>query len=206
MEGSRRRVIKVGLGGAAILGMGGIGLSLRPTILREPATALKALDEKAFSILAAICDRIIPHGPRFPTARDVQLAEKVDTLLASLHPGDVSDIRDGLMLIENALAGLLFDGRWSSFTASPPEVQDVALNNLRTSMIPIRRTIYRAIYGMVSGAYWSSPETYDVAGYGGPPEFGSGLATKPSRPPVERRQIEPPGPLDKELPIEGNQP
>jgi hypothetical protein len=110
------------------------------------------------------------------------------------------------MLVENALAGLLFDGRWSSFTGSSPEVQDAALNNLRTSVIPIRRSIYRAIYGMVSGAYWSSPETYAAAGYGGPPEFGSGQATKPSRPPIERRAVEPQGPLQKETPTQGEQP
>ena len=120
----------------------------------------------------------------------------MDKLLSGLHPADVSDFKKGLLLIENALAGLLFDGRWSSFTASSPSLQDQTLDNFRTSKLETRRSVYRAIYVMVSACYWSCPETYAIAGYDGPPEFGSGLATKPSRPPIKRRGIEPPGPLD----------
>lgn len=196
MQASRRGIIKVGLAGSALLGLGSVGLALRPSVLSKSAGPLLALDEQTFSILAAIADRIIPHGDKFPRPREVKVAEKVDALLRGLHPGDVSDFKKGLLLIENALAGLLLDGRWSTFTDSTPEAQDKTLDDFRTSQLEVRRSIYRAIYGMVSACYWASPKTYAIAGYDGPPEFGSGLATKPSRPPIKRRGIEPRGPLE----------
>jgi hypothetical protein len=196
MEVSRRRIIKLGLAGSTLLGMGGIGLFLRPTVFSKASRPLLALNEKTFSILAATAERIIPRGKKFPRPGDIQVAEKIDDLLAVLHPADVMDFNNGLMLMENALAGFVFDGRWSSFTGGSEEVQDKVLDDFRTSRLETRRAIYRAIYGMVSAAYWASPETYAAAGYDGPPEFGSGLATKPSRPPIKRRGIEPPGPLE----------
>ena len=195
MEVSRRRLIQAGLGGTALLGLGGIGFALQSSLLRLPAEPLKALDIQSFSILAAIVDRITPRGELFPKPADLGVAEKVDALLATLHPGDVRDFKNGLMLIENPIAGFLLDGRLKTFTASSPEAQDRALQSVRTSRIPVRRSIYRAIYGLVSGAYWSSPETYRACGYGGPPEFGSGMINEPSRAPISRRPSEPVGPL-----------
>lgn len=198
VEVSRRRLIQMGIGGMALLGLGGVGLSLRPTVNRIPKRPLQVLDPRAYSVLAAITQRLIPKGDLFPLPHEVEVAEKVDTLLASLHPADAADFVKGLLLVENALVGFLLDGRTQSFTASSPDRQDRALENLRTSRLPIRRSVYRAIYGMVCGAYWSSPKTYAACGYGGPPEFGSGLANKPSRPPITRRPMEPVSPYSSE--------
>ncbi len=200
MDVSRRNLLKLGVGGAALLSVGGVGLALRPTVLATPEQPLRALDAQTYSILAAMAERIVPQQEGFPKASAVGVADKLDTLLWAMHPADVRELRQGLLLVENALAGLLLDGRWSSFTGSPPEVQDRALESLRTSRIPLRRSLYRAIYGLVSGAYWSEPALYALAGYGGPPEFGAGQSNKPSRPPVARRSMEPPGPLGRTTP------
>ncbi|MED5464179.1 MAG: gluconate 2-dehydrogenase subunit 3 family protein [Myxococcota bacterium] len=206
MDVSRRNLLKLGLGGAALLSVGGVGLALRPTVLVQPRSGLRALDQQTYSILAAMAERIVPQQEGFPRASDVGVADKLDTLLWAMHPADVRELRQGLLLVENALAGLVLDGRWSSFTGSPPEVQDQALEALRTSWIPLRRSLYRAIYGLVSGTYWSQPGLYALAGYGGPPEFGAGQSKIPSRPPVERRSMEPPGPLERTTPSQEEMP
>ena len=198
MQLSRRGIIKTGLAGSVVLGLGGTGLFLRETVLVAPKTPLAALDKRSFSILVAVADRIIPQGKKFPKPRELGIAEKVDRLLSGLHPGDVTDFKNGLFLIENGLTGFLLDGRVTAFSNSPPAVQDQTLENFRTSKLQVRRSIYKAVYGMISACYWSCPETYAVTGYDGPPEFGSGLATGPSRPPIKRRGIEPKGPLEKE--------
>ena len=157
MDVSRRNLLKLGFGGAALLSVGGVGLALRPTSLLKPGQPLLALDEQTWSILAAMAERIVPPQEGFPRASAVGVAQKVDTLLSAMHPADVRELRQGLLLVENALAGLLLDGRWSSFTGSSPEVQDRALESLRTSRISVRRSLYRAIYGLVSAAYWWMP-------------------------------------------------
>ena len=195
MQVSRRGLIKTGLFGTVALGLGGVGLGLHPTVNRAPRQPLGALDPRSFSVLAAAAERIVPSGEGFPPASEVGVAEKVDALLRALHPGDVADFKNGLFLLENAVAGLLLEGRWGTFTGSSGEAQDRTLEGVRTSRIPLRRSIYRAVYGLVCGAYWSSPRLYEQAGYGGPPDFGSGTATLPSRPPIVRRGMEPPGPL-----------
>ena len=196
MKVSRRELIKTGFIGAAALGLGGVGLGLAPTAMTTPRVPLRALSDRSFSILVAVAQRIVPTSKGFPSAKEIGVAEKVDSVLGALHPADVADFENGLFLMENALAGLLFEGRWGTFTGNSPEVQDRILEDFRTSRLSLRRTIYRAVYGLVSGAYWSSPRLYEQAGYGGPPDFGSGRAAVPSRPPIKRRPGEPPGPLD----------
>ena len=198
MQLSRRGIIKTGFAGSVVLGLGGTGLFLRETVLVASKTPLAALDKRSFSILVAVADRIIPQGEKFPKPRDLGIAEKVDRLLSGLHPGDVTDFKNGLFLIENGLTGFLLDGRMTAFSNSPPAVQDQTLEHFRTSKLQVRRSIYKAVYGMVSACYWSCPETYAATGYGGPPEFGSGFGTGPSRPPIKRRGIEPKGPLKKD--------
>ncbi|MEE2903441.1 MAG: gluconate 2-dehydrogenase subunit 3 family protein [Myxococcota bacterium] len=195
---TRRGIIKTGFAGSIVLGLGGTGLFLRETILVSPKSPLLALNEHSFSILVAVADRIIPQGEKFPAPRKLGIAEKVDRLLSGLHPGDVTDFKNGLFLIENGLTGFLLDGRTTAFTSSAPEVQDHTLESFRTSRLQVRRSIYKAVYGMVSACYWSCPETYAATGYEGPPEFGSGFAAGPSRPPIKRRGIEPKGPLEKD--------
>lgn len=170
---SRRTVLRYGLGGALLLGAGGLGLSLQRTQLREPAWPLLALDERSFSILAAISERMTPHGDGLPSARSLHVAESIDGLLAAAEPGVADEVKQVLGLIENGVAGLLFDGRPRPFTQLSPEDQDRALAAWRQSSLSIRRTAYKALHGLCMAAYYAKPETYAAVGYPGPPDFGN---------------------------------
>lgn len=169
----RRTVLKYGVGGAVVLAAGGVGLGLRGTVLRPPARPLQCLDGVEFSILAALADRICPPGDGFFSATELEVAEKVDRLLASVHPGVQGEIRQLLRLFENALAGFVFDRRFSTFTASPPELQDATLEAWRTSRLDVRRTGFKALQGLVAGAYYGSSEVHRSLGYAGPPNYGN---------------------------------
>ena len=173
MKLDRRTVLKYGLGGAAVLAAGGVGLGLRATALRTPRRPLQALTEREYSVLAAFADRVCPAGSGFLSATDVEVAEKVDALLATVHPGVRAEIGQALLLFENALAGFLFDRRFQTFTAAPPEVQDQAMEAWRTSKVSVRRTVFKALQGLVAGAYYGSKETYASVGYAGPPNYGN---------------------------------
>ena len=124
-----------------------------------------------FSILVAVADRIAPAGGGFPSAEELQVAEKIDGLLARMDPAVGGEIKQVLLLLENALAGLVFDGRTKPFTRMMPEAQDDALRSWQNSRLDVRRTAYTALHGLCAAAYYASPEIYPLVGYPGPPDF-----------------------------------
>jgi hypothetical protein len=155
-----------------LLALGGVGLALRPGAdIALPGMVLQVLTPRQYIILAAVADRLCPGGPGRPSASDVGVASKVDALMALLHEGDAAELCQGLMLIENALVGLLLDGRPTPFTLLGPTEQDAVLHTFRTSRIPIRRTIYKALRGLVAASYWGDPLLYASSGYPGPPDY-----------------------------------
>jgi hypothetical protein len=159
---------KYGLGGALLLGAGGLSLGLRGTSLRKPTHPLSVLDQKEYSILAALADRIGPANPPYPLASDLNVAERIDTLLKRLHPADVDELKQAISLLENAFFAFLFDGRIQTFTQSPPEVQDDILRQWRSSKLAVRRTVYKALHKLCTATYWSTPEAYEHSGYPSP--------------------------------------
>lgn len=171
---TRRSVLRFGLGGAALLAVGGVGLGLRSTVTRAPRRPLKTLDERQFSVLAAVADRVMPgDGDELPSAWALEVPEKVDGVLATVHPADAAEMGQLLLLLESALAGFVLDGRPRTFTASSPEQQDAALGDWRASRIGVRRTGFRALQKTILAAYYGSPETWEAVGYPGPPDFGN---------------------------------
>ncbi|MCB9664599.1 MAG: gluconate 2-dehydrogenase subunit 3 family protein [Alphaproteobacteria bacterium] len=170
----RRAFLGLGLLGGAALALGGVGLALQPGVARAPATPLQALSPRAFSVLAAVADRVCPGGEGAPGAAEVGVAEKVDALLATSPPTFRTDIEQALLLLENALPGLLLDGRARPFTACDAATQDATLEAWQTSSLGLRRQVYKGVRGLVVAAYFGSPETYrSASGYPGPPDFSS---------------------------------
>jgi hypothetical protein len=168
----RRTLLKLGLGGGVLLALGGVGLYLRETVRRQPASKLEVLDEREFSVLWAVAERMCPGGEGFPRASEVHVAEKVDAFLANSHPGVQADVKKVLGLLESALAGSLLDGRTRPFTQLDPTEQDATLDGWRRSRIAVRRTAFQALHGLCMGSYYASPETYAAVGYPGPPDYG----------------------------------
>ncbi len=179
MPPSRRSLLKLGLGGAALLAAGGLGLGLWPGPVRPTPSGLAVLDPRSYSVLAAVADRICPGGEGLPAASDLDVAALVDSHLARLHPADAAELLQGLVLLENALAGLIFDGRPKPFTACSPEVQDAVLLAWQGSRVTVRRVVFQALRGLIAAAYWGHPDLYAAVGYPGPPDY-SGFGLPPA--------------------------
>lgn len=167
----RRAFLKGGLAIAALGATAGALLELQPTVWRAPRQALKVLDERMFSVLAALADRICPATDGLPSAWELRVPEKVDAWLDTLHEASVSEAILALRLLESGLLGLLLDGRPRAFTACPAEVQDRVLRAWRDSALLERRVAYRALAGLVSSTYWGEQATWRHVGYPGPPAF-----------------------------------
>ncbi len=173
MTPTRRGLLKLGLLGSALLGVGGVGLALQPTHARAPRVALRALDERTFSILAAVADAVCPGADGLLGAWELQVPERVDAHLDRLHPADVAELKQALLLLENGLAGLVLDGRPRAFSACDLETRSRVLARWKQSRIGVRRQAYRALVSLVSASYWTQPATFAFVGYPGPPRVGA---------------------------------
>jgi hypothetical protein len=168
---SRRTILKYGLGGAGILALGGIGLSLRPTRSVEPQTLLRVFSPQEYSILAAVADTILSGTDGYPSARDVQIAERIDEALVACHPGLQKEFKQILGLLESAVAGFVLGGRTSTFTALSPEDRWAVLDSWRRARIRVFRTAFKAIHGLVTASYYSAPQVHARVGYPGVPPW-----------------------------------
>jgi len=175
MDSSRRTLLKVGAAGAALLALGGIGLTLQPTHEVAPQEPLRAFDPRAFSILAAVAETICPGGDDLPTAHEAEVAEKIDALFYQLSPAATVELSQLLRLLENALAGLFLDLRPRPFTACSPATRARVLEAWRTSRLATRRAGFKALCGLCNAAYWGTPATWGHTGYPGPSDFSDQL-------------------------------
>jgi len=176
---TRRTFLQVTALGAVALALGGVGLGLRGTVYRAPSRPLRALSPRAFSVMAAVADRMLAYAdPTLPDAAALQVAEGVDAHLAGLHPAAAAEVEQALMLLENAAAGLVLEGRITPFTSCDPASQDAILQGWAQARLPLFRTAYRAMHGLCTGVYWSSPQVYGAAGYPGPPDLSGVLGQR----------------------------
>lgn len=165
---NRRTFVQRGLFGGALLFFGGSGaLALYPTRhLASPTKWLHALDDRGFQVMVAIAARVVAR----PDADPVAIAEAVDESLARTPPEAQADIGSLLGLFENALPGMLLDGRVVPFTRLDGPAQDRVLESWRDSRIVLRRAGYHALRRLCLAAYYSDERSWPAIHYGGPPD------------------------------------
>jgi hypothetical protein len=173
----RRSFLKYGLAGAALLAVGGsTWLATRRTVpapgLAGPFTVL-SLEEA--TVFLELSERLLPPRPGFPSPLDVDLPRRIDSLVALMPEEAQAEVRQLVRLFENALAGLLLDGQWRTFTASTPEQQDARIRSWQLSRYRVRRTGYKALKKIVCASYYGARETWAALGYPGPPSVGPPL-------------------------------
>ena len=164
-------MLKYGLGGASLLALGGVGLALRPSILKTPGRTLQALSPKEYSTLAAAAEVILPGGNGFPTASELQIAETVDQTLAPCHPGIVAEFKQLLALLENAVTGAVLEGRFSTFTAATSSQRAEALEGWRNSDSKLLKGAFKALHGLCTASYYNQSSVQTQVGYPGVPEW-----------------------------------
>jgi hypothetical protein len=162
---SRRRFLRTGLLGGALLALGGVGLAFYPSKEVGVAKApLEVLDARAFQVLIAVAGRVVTAKGRDPVA----IAHGVDHSLSYALPETQEAIGKLLGLFENALPGLLLDGRVQPFTRLSAGSQDAVLESWRTSRIELRRSGYQALRKLVLAAYYMEESSWGPLAYDPP--------------------------------------
>lgn len=167
---TRRGFLKKGLLGGALLALGGGAFlfTRKSVAVDPPADGLLALTEREFAVITALSWRLVPKRDGFPSVGDVQVARACDRILALVDPSALTEMKQLLMLLENALPNFLFGRRASTFSTMSTDDQDAVLREWQSSRITVRRTGYTALRGLVMAGYFQSDTTWAGAGYGGP--------------------------------------
>ena len=162
MATSRRTFLRTGLIGGGLLALGGGGLAFYPSKVVGVATApLLVLQPRAFQVLVAVASRIVTASGSDP----VVIAHGVDRALSYALPESQEAINKLLGLFENALTGLIFDGRVKPFTRLSPESQDAVLESWRRSRVELRRTGYQALRKLTLAAYYMEESSWGAVAY-----------------------------------------
>lgn len=168
---SRRSFLKKGLFGGLLLALGGGGwLATRKSADASVPEGLKALDAQQYAVMATLIARFAPSGGTFPTPEKANAGLAADRIISMLEEETQAELKQLLMLFENALPNFLFGFRTTPFTQLTIDEQEVVLTEWRDSSLTLRRTGYRALRGVAVAAYYQSPETWPAIGYAGPPK------------------------------------
>lgn len=166
---SRRRWIRVGLGGSILLGLGG-GLAWSQSgysVPREVAARLVALSPKEYRIVEAIAARILRRDEDdLPTAEEVDAALAIDGLVARLDPANRTDLLRLLQLVEHGLP--IAGGHASRFTRLAGSARDDVLRAMESSSVELLRGGFAALKSLCVMSYFSHPLSWGAIGYDGP--------------------------------------
>jgi hypothetical protein len=170
-KSSRRKLLKRGLFGGALLAIGGSGfLASRSTVNVDlPPEGLKVLSPREFAVLWTVAERLIPPKAGFPSVSDLRVAFQCDRVLVHADETAQKELKQLLLLMENGLTNAVFGRRFNAFTRLSSEAQEAVLHEWMTSRIALRRTGYWALRALVMAAYYGNPAIWPVAGYAGPP-------------------------------------
>ncbi|MCP4873626.1 MAG: hypothetical protein GY898_33485 [Proteobacteria bacterium] len=167
----RRTLLKYGLFGTAVLTVGGIGLTLRPTAMVTPRSPLKVLTEQEYSIFVAFADAVLTGEEGWPDHRALGIVEEIDAGLEPMHPGIIGEVKALLGVLESALAGVVLDARVSTFSACSLEKRCAIVESWRTARTEVFRIGFLALQGFVVAPYYNRPEVAAKIGYPGMPAW-----------------------------------
>ena len=159
------------LGGVTgLFAIAGIGISLQYT---KPYThddkGRLTFSARELSILAAVAETILPQNKDFPSGLTLKVAEGVDSLLSKAHPSAVAEIKQLLMLLENAALNGLTHFHPIPFSQMPLEERTEILDGWASSPLALQRKGFKALNGLCQSAYYAQSHVHHLVGYNGPP-------------------------------------
>lgn len=166
---TRRRFVRLGVGGAAVLAAGGLFAYQTSGYEVPAATAarLYALSPKEFLIVSALAARVLRRdADDLPLPEEIDAAFSIDLLVARLDRDDRRDLLRLLHALEHVLP--LSAGVPSRFTRASGEDQDAVLRSMSTGSVELLRGAFDALKSLCVMAYFSHPATWGAIGYDGP--------------------------------------
>lgn len=126
---------------------------------------LRVFSPKEHAVLDQASRVLLPEFPGLPSARDLDIAGRIDALFVEAHPALVHDVKQ--------LLGAFEDMPWLSlrfqrFTEMSPAAQASYMDSWRTSRLPLKRQGYQGLKKLAQSVYYMDPRTWPQLGYEGP--------------------------------------
>lgn len=157
----RRRLLQIGLAGAALVAAAGAGVSWW-----RPGWQANRLTPDGRALLGAVSAVVL--GPLMQPAQQAALLDRIEQTVNAFAPQTRTELARLLALLaapptRRALTGLTDD--WPS---APPAEIAAALERLRHSGLTVRRQIYHALRDLVTAAWFADASAWAAIGYPGP--------------------------------------
>jgi len=168
---SRRRLLKAGIAGGAVLAIaGGVAWFARRALDRGAA---RSLDQDATAIVRAIVPGMLGAAlPSLEPGRGSAIEETVaavDRAIAGLPPAARAEIAQLFALLALAPGRRVFAGVASPWAEASAGEVDAFLRAWQTSGWALKRTAYDALHQLVIAAWYANPRSWPAIGYPGPP-------------------------------------
>jgi hypothetical protein len=171
---SRRELIQTGLGGLALLALGGCA---------RPGTASGPFDDPGYSYHAltggdrqvvATVGAVMLAGALPPDAAAhgvamVQVVRGVDVAIDGLPPNVQSEIAQLFGLLKFPPTRAIAAGVWSSWQDASSQTIAGFLTRWRNSDVALFRTGYQALHQLIMASWYGNGASWERIGYPGPP-------------------------------------
>lgn len=154
------------LGAGAALVMRGDPAAYR-ALIREPdgsEPVPQVLSVKGLAVLTAVCDRLAPATPGFPTAKELGIARRIDRELVFLRGKLTDDVKGALLVFEH---GGLAHGSASRFCALDDAARDERLAAMWAGA-GLERQCVAGLRVLTSFFYYADERVWPRINYAGP--------------------------------------
>ena len=166
----RRRLLKLGLGAAVVIGLAGAGVALIKPGLVDNKLSPGSRELMRAAAQAVLSDLLPPAGVAREAALDAQLG-RLDTFIAGMPAATRKELSDALGLLGTAAGRFALVGLskpWAE--AGTPDVQQ-ALEAMRLSSSNTKQQVYHALRDLNAIAFFTEPGNWQAAGYPGQREI-----------------------------------
>lgn len=172
---SRRRLIKAGIAGGALLVIAGGVTWFARRVTNDGVP--RALDQDALAIVRAIAPAMLATAlpsqePGRASAID-ETAAGVDRAIAGLPPAARAEIAQLFALLALAPGRRVFAGVASPWAEASASEVDAFLRAWQSSGWALKRTAYDALHQLVIAAWYANSRSWPAIGYPGPPALAT---------------------------------
>lgn len=164
----RRRLLKLGIGGAVLLTASGFALRWFSAGYDRQLTQGEvpiALSGKELAIVKAYVAALLPADDALPSGVALGIHQRIDEELWAASSAVRNDAKAGLQLFEHAP---LLNGFGARFTALEPDAQRAYVGRALVGTNDALRQIASALKQLSHLLYYARPEVWKAIGYDGP--------------------------------------
>ena len=163
----RRTLLRLGLGGAALVAVVGGGLALIQPALRNGE--LTTSGRSVFSAIArAVLDGSLPAAAAAQQAALAAHLLRLDDAIAAFPAATQAELSQLLSLLASTPGRMGLMGLSTEWNvATVPQIQ-AAMQGLRTSSLALRQQTYHALRDLTNAAFYADAEAWKLMGYPGP--------------------------------------